>query len=369
MLNEFKVQNEDDLLTPGLVVYPKRVQHNIKAMLQLAGGTERLIPHIKTHKMAAVIKLQMDAGITQFKCATIAEMQLLISCGVSKILLAHQPTKEKIKQFIHWQKANPEIACSSLVDNLESLKIFSDLAKQQAVKINLWIDLNNGMNRTGILPERADQLYHALIKDHNTVFQGFHIYDGHIRPLDLKERIAKCDTDFKPVQGLINRIESKGGTVPNIITGGSPSFYPHTLRKNTLLSPGTTLFWDLGYKKIWKESPFLIAAVLITRLISKPNDNIYCFDLGHKAVASEMPLPRVEIIGMENAVHKGQSEEHLIVEFKEENNFKVGDLFYALPYHICPTVAKYNRAYTVENRTHTGYWDVQARDYQIDLNQ
>jgi D-serine deaminase-like pyridoxal phosphate-dependent protein len=369
MLNEFKVQNEDDLLTPGLVVYPKRVQHNIKAMLQLAGGTERLIPHIKTHKMAAVIKLQMDAGITQFKCATLAEMQLLISCGVSKILLAHQPTKEKIKQFIHWQKANPEIACSSLVDNLESLKIFSDLAKQQAVKINLWIDLNNGMNRTGILPERADQLYHALIKDHNTVFQGFHIYDGHIRPLDLKERIAKCDTDFKPVQALINRIESKGGTVPNIITGGSPSFYPHTLRKNTLLSPGTTLFWDLGYKKIWKESPFLIAAVLITRLISKPNDNIYCFDLGHKAVASEMPLPRVEIIGMENAVHKGQSEEHLIVEFKEENNFKVGDLFYALPYHICPTVAKYNRAYTVENRTHTGYWDVQARDYQIDLNQ
>ena len=295
MLNEFKVQNEDKLLTPGLLVYPKRVRHNIKAMLQLAGGTHRLIPHIKTHKMAAVIKLQMDAGITQFKCATLAEMQLLISCGVSKILLAHQPTKEKMQQFIHWQKSNPEIACSSLVDNLDSLKIFSGLAKQQAVKINLWIDLNNGMNRTGILPEIADQLYHALIKDQNTVFQGFHIYDGHIRPLDLKERIAKCDKDFKPVQELISRIQSEGGAVPNIITGGSPSFYPHSLRKNTLLSPGTTLFWDLGYKKIWEESPFHNAAVLITRLISKPNDNIYCFDLGHKAVASECPCPELKL--------------------------------------------------------------------------
>ena len=72
MLNELKVQNEEKLLTPGLLVYPKRVRHNIKAMLKLAGGTERLIPHIKTHKMAAVIKLQMDAGITQFKCATLA---------------------------------------------------------------------------------------------------------------------------------------------------------------------------------------------------------------------------------------------------------------------------------------------------------
>jgi len=126
MLNEIKVQNEDKLLTPALLVYPKRVRHNIKAMLQLAGGTHRLIPHIKTHKMAAVIKLQMDAGITQFKCATLAEMQLLISCEVRKILLAHQPTKEKMQQFIYWQKANPEIACSSLVDNLDSLKIYFD---------------------------------------------------------------------------------------------------------------------------------------------------------------------------------------------------------------------------------------------------
>ena len=89
------------------------------------------------------------------------------------------------------------------------------------------------------------------------------------------------------------------------------------------------------------------AAVVVTRLISIPNKNIYCFDLGHKAIASEMPLPRVEIFGLEKAVHKGQSEEHLILEYKQDNNFKVGDLFYGIPYHICPTVAKYNKAYTV----------------------
>ena len=112
------------------------------------------------------------------------------------------------------------------------------------------------------------------------------MYDWHIRPLDLQERISKCDAAFDSVSVLINQIESSGGSIPEIITGGSPSFYPHALRKNSLLSPGTTLLWDLGYKKIWKESPFLNAAVLITRLISKPNANTLCFDLGHKAVAS-----------------------------------------------------------------------------------
>jgi len=366
---EFKVQDEASLLTPGLLVYPERVSHNIAAMLEIAGGAARLIPHVKTHKMAVVIQMQMRAGIDQFKCATLAEMKLLIKCGVSNLLLAHQPTREKMRQFLHWQKENPSIACSTLVDNVESLNLFSDLATQFSTRIHLWIDLNNGMNRTGILPTKAYALYQELIARKNISFQGFHLYDGHIRPLDLEERIAQCNKDFIPVQNLIDRIEAEGGVVPHTITGGSPSFYPHALRSKNLLSPGTTLFWDLGYKRIWKESPFLNAAVLITRLISKPNDDIYCFDLGHKAVASEMPLPRVELIGMEQAEHLSQSEEHLVVKYEADNDFKVGDLFYAIPYHICPTVAKYNRAYTIEKGVHTGYWDIQARDYQIELDQ
>tara|TARA_A100000164_G_scaffold121532_1_gene107414 strand:+ start:4004 stop:5113 length:1110 start_codon:yes stop_codon:yes gene_type:complete len=368
MIDEFKVHDEDKLLTPGLLVYPDRVKQNIDAMLQITGGSNRLIPHIKTHKMSEVIKLQMKAGIRQFKCATLSEMNLLIGCGVDRILLAHQPTKEKMMQFIYWQIKNPSIAFETLVDNKDSLHMFSRLAVESGIKIKLWIDLNNGMNRSGILPEKAFSLYTSIKKNINFEFQGLHVYDGHIRPLDMNERIFKCNSDFESVTNLVKKIEEAGGVVPEIITGGSPSFYPHSLREKTLLSPGTTLLWDLGYKKIWKESPFINAAVLITRLISKPNTNIYCFDLGHKAIASEMPLPRVEILGLDDALHKGQSEEHLIIEYNKKNDFKVGDLFYALPYHICPTVSKYNRAYTIENHIHTGYWDIEARDYQIELN-
>ena len=91
-----------------------------------------------------------------------------------------------------------------------------------------------------------------------------------------------------------------------------------------------------GIPKIWQESPFLPAAVLITRLISIPNKNTYCFDLGHKAVASEMPLPRVAILGLEGAIHKGQSEEHLIIEYKSPNEFKIGDLFMRFPIIFAP---------------------------------
>lgn len=86
----YKVNQEKKLLTPGLLVYPERVKKNISAMISIAGGTERLWPHIKTHKMGEVVKLQMDQGIKRFKCATLGEVELLISCNVSHILLAHQ---------------------------------------------------------------------------------------------------------------------------------------------------------------------------------------------------------------------------------------------------------------------------------------
>ena len=79
-----------------------------------------------------------------------------------------------------------------------------------------------------------------------------------------------------------------------------------------------------------------------------------------------MSFPRVEILGLEDAIHIGQSEEHLIVEYNKKNDFKIGDLFYAIPFHICPTVAKYKKAYIVKNGEIGAFWEIEARDYQYD---
>ena len=365
--NWFKVNDESKILTPGLIVFPERIEHNIKSMISISGDVNRLIPHVKTYKMPSVVKLQMDYGIKEFKCATFGELEMLISCKVKHILLAIQPTKEKAIRFLNLQKKYPKIKFSTLVDNIDSLKLFSSLSKATDIRMNLWLDINNGMNRTGIIPDKALGLCLELFEDQNLKFNGLHVYDGHIRHSSLSKRLNQCNLDFEKVEQLVAQIKNKMGKLPQIITGGTPSFYPHSLRKKNLLSPGTTLLWDLGYQKIWKESPFLYAAVLVTRLISKPAPNIYCFDLGHKAVSSEMPLPRMEIFGLEEALHKSQSEEHLIVEYKRHKNLNIGDLFYAIPYHICPTVAKYNKSYVVINGEIQSSWDIQARDYQLSI--
>ena len=358
------LDNERLPITPGLLIYPERIEHNIDKMIALAGDINRLIPHVKTHKMPKIVQMQMKKGIRQFKCATLSEIKMLIKCKVDKILLAHQPTAEKFETFLNWQLQHPEIEFSTLVDNEHSLSMFSAMASQKNCDIHLWIDINNGMNRTGIVTDKAFDIYLKFVEKPNCKLKGLHVYDGHIRNPDLNERIAKCNHDFKAVKQLVIRIEKQEKRSLKVIAGGSPSFYPHSLDQNVMLSPGTTLLWDNNYTKIWPESPFQPGALLITRLISKPNTGVYCFDLGHKAVASEMPLPRVVFFGLEDAVHIGQSEEHLVLEYKGEDRFVIGDLFYAIPQHICPTVAKYNKAYVVENQKITTSWDIVARDYQ-----
>ena len=140
------------------------------------------------------------------------------------------------------------------------------------------------------------------------------------------------------------------------------------MRKGNYLSPGTTLLWDVGYKKLFPEMNFEIAAILVSRIISKPKKNIICLDLGHKSVASEMPLPRVIIHGLENAKHINQSEEHLIIESKRAKNYNIGDLVYATPFHICPTVSKFEYIQTISNGEISSLWKVKARNYNLKSN-
>ena len=109
---------------------------------------------------------------------------------------------------------------------------------------------------------------------------------------------------------------------------------------------------------------FLPAAVLLTRVISKPAPGFLCLDLGHKAIAPEMDFPRVELLGLKNSRQTGQSEEHLVIATEAAEQVVVGQEYYGIPMHICPTVAKYPQLLVVENHEVSDRWKVAARDYQ-----
>ncbi|MDX1313916.1 MAG: D-TA family PLP-dependent enzyme [Eudoraea sp.] len=366
--NWYRLRDTDQMVTPCLLVYPDRIQQNIERMLEITGSPSRLRPHIKTHKTAEIIQMQLDHGIRQFKCATIAEAELLGNCAAPDVLLAMQPVGYNIIRLFNLIAAFPETRFSTLVDSREIVAELDVEAGKRSIKLPLYLDLNTGMNRTGIIPgNQALELYRMISESKNLEAEGLHAYDGHIRNTDFEERKAECGKAFEAVERLKKSIENEGIRVKSVIAGGSPSFPVHALNPEVITSPGTTLLWDARYEELFPEMKMLKAAVLCSRVISKPAPNTICLDLGHKALAPEMPFPRVELLDIENCRQVSQSEEHLVLECEYPDQYRIGDVVYAIPMHICPTVAKYNKLITITNGQVSGSWKVAARDHQLTI--
>ena len=152
-----------------------------------------------------------------------------------------------------------------------------------------------------------------------------------------------------------------------MVAGGSPSFPIHAKREDVEASPGTTLLWDERYGSLFSDMDFLPAAELFCRIVSKPAEDLICLDLGHKSIAPEMDFPRVKIFGLEECQQISQSEEHLVLRCQDASSYQIGEAFYAIPMHICPTVAKYSMLHVVEAGEITGSWQVAARNHKLTI--
>ncbi|GAB2534801.1 D-TA family PLP-dependent enzyme [Spirosoma aerophilum] len=360
----YLINDIDQLDTPALVIYPDRVKQNIAFLIKGVDKVSRLRPHVKTNKSREACQLMLDAGITKFKCATIAEAEMLAMIGAPDVLLAYQPNEAKMHRLLSLMNAYPETKFSCLVDNLATAGKLSELAIAFDQVVPVYIDLNVGMNRTGIAPGGAVlTLYAELDTLPGVQPVGLHAYDGHLRDPDITVRTTQCDAAFWPVQLVSETLTSQGYTKPVLVVGGSPTFPIHAKRPEVECSPGTFIYWDRGYQSVLTEQPFLTAALVVSRVISLPDATKVCLDLGHKSVAAEGDLAqRVTFLNAPELKAIGQSEEHLVVEAPTGHSYQVGDVLYGLPNHICPTVALYERGYSIEDGRVTEEWRTISRD-------
>jgi D-threonine aldolase len=358
----YSVDNEDAIPSPALLVYPDRIQENLRRMIVLAGEASRLRPHVKTHKMPQIIAMKRAVGIDKFKTSTIAEAEMTAAAGGQDVLLAYQPVGPNIHRLLELIKRFPNTRFSALVDNPATLSQIAACAKLQNQVVCLYVDLNVGMNRTGIAPgPQAIELYRLLSTTDGVRPGGLHAYDGHIHETDLDTLKEKTRIAFEPVWKLIGDLRSGGLDVPNTIAAGTPTSSLLAKHDNIEVGAGTTVLWDFGQSESTPDLDFQNAAVLLARVVSQPTSDRICIDLGHKAVASEMAQPRVRWFGLEDATIVMHNEEHMVLEIDSADAFPVGTVVYGLPRHVCPTVALYHEVWCVEDRLACEKWPVVAR--------
>src|SRR4051794_10968076 len=149
---EFRLAAAARVLTPALLIDRDRVQHNVATTIRLLGGANRWRPHVKTAKLGYVMRMLVDAGVRQFKCATSLELNVACDAGAGDVLVAYPligANAARVRQIAEQQTS---VEISVLVENEAHAE------QWQGTRLSVFIDVNPGMNRTGIPEDRMDAI-------------------------------------------------------------------------------------------------------------------------------------------------------------------------------------------------------------------
>jgi len=361
------LKGAEAIRTPALVIDLDAVSDNIGATLRLLGNQpDRWRPHLKTAKLGLIMRTLVERGIRQAKCSTTLELETACKVGYADVLLAYPVTEPQAEMVRRIAGAFPAVRVSVLVENAAMLTPW------RGSRVGVFIDLNSGMDRTGMLLDGYGEIL-ALAMEIQAArlrLAGLHFYDGHANAFAAQDAERLVHAGYDRLFELVRRLQSDGIEIPEVVTAGTPAF-PHALRYNRFAdlgvlhrnSPGTVVYND---RKSLTQLPagagYRPAALVLSRVVSLPGPSRFCADAGHKAVSADAGVPTCEVLGHPDFLPRQPSEEHLPIDVPAGALLPArGDLLWLLASHICPTVNNFDHAVIVSGGAIQGIERVTAR--------
>ncbi len=365
-MTSYRIENVEALLTPALVIYTEIVDQNIAATLRLLGGdANRWRPHLKTAKLGFIMRRLAAKGVVNAKCSTTVELAAACESGMQDVLLAYAVVGANARRVKEVAEQYPNVRISVLIENVEQVAAWA------GTRIGMFVDVNPGMDRTGISQDGIDailQVVHAA----GSQFRGLHYYDGHMSATSLEEREKLAHKGYDRLMEIVAAVDLPVGEV---ITSGTPAF-PCSVSYASFkdgkfvhrTSPGTVVYSDAtSIKQLPAEWGYQPAALVVATVVSHPKPNVVTCDAGHKSVSADAGVPTCAVVGREDMIPLKPSEEHLPIEISGGAVPAIGSLLYLIPRHVCPTVNNFDDAVIVENGRAVGVEHVTARGHEVPL--
>ena len=217
----YAVHDTSELLSPSLLIYPQLVRRNIEEMIALAGDPARLRPHVKTHKMAEIVRLAESLGIRKHKCATIAEAEMAAAAGATDVLLAYPLTGPNLKRFVHLVRGYRTTTFRATVDHPDSARrSVGRRAGSRRRRFRCSSTWTSAWAAPASQPgDAAAELYALVDALPNLVVDGLHAYDGHIHDTDLTKRAADAAAGGFGEHAGLARPAAETGTARSPVRG------------------------------------------------------------------------------------------------------------------------------------------------------
>lgn len=365
----YRVADVETILTPALLIYPDLVEANITATIRMAAGNpNRWRPHMKTAKIPAVLQMLLVQGVKSLKCSTTLELLVACEVGFPDVLLAFSVMGANALRTAELADRFPQTRISVLVETAAQIEAW------RGKNIGLFVDINTGMNRTGVWQEGSPRIA-ELASLAGDQFRGLHYYDGQLSSVAAEDREMHSHAGYRKLMQIVEDLVKQGISVPEVITSGTPAA-PYAMSFELFhdapfihrISPGTVVYNDLTSLKQLPRFGYRPAACVLTTVVSHPTENTITCDAGHKSVSVDSGVPNCSVLGFEHLQPLKPSEEHLpITSPTGEDLPEMGDKLYLFPKHVCPTVNNFDHALFIRDGRVESMERVSARGHEQPL--
>jgi D-serine deaminase-like pyridoxal phosphate-dependent protein len=344
-----------ELDTPAVTIDLDIVERNIaRAQEQLARHGVANRPHIKTHKIPALAKMQVAAGAVGITCQKLGEAEVFADAGFDDILLTFNilgaSKTERLAELIRRTKR-----FCVVLDNEAVARELSDAGRRHDVDIRFLVECDTGFGRNGVQnPQAALDLAQAAMRMPRMQFDGLMTYPK-----------SHQDETRLFFQRALQLLGGAGVPVPVVSSGGTANVAGvGELSMVTEHRAGTYIYNDvmmvMAGAATWDDCAMRVRATVVSR----PTDTRAVLDTGSKSLTSDYKgvVGHGRIVEYPGAVIAGLSEEHGVVDLSASvERPRVGEIVHVIPNHCCVVTNMMDEVYGVRNGNVEVVWPVAAR--------
>lgn len=319
-------QRKSNFETPCLCLDLDAFESNVtRAAAVISASGKAWRPHAKCHKSPEIAAKLISTGALGITCAKVSEAEIFAQAGIRDILIAHLPVGQQRVQRLATlcRIASPIITC----DHYLQAQSLSVACEQAGTTCRVLVEINVGMNRTGVRPGRdLRELAIAVDRLPGLKLAGIMGYEGHVMSIDAPDKRRHA---IDAAMGILTEARDwyrQAGLCCDVVSAGGTG----SLRRNikcealTEVQAGGLIFGDPYYQQMPDADDYQPVLTVLSTVVSRPSFDRAVLDAGRKAITGEKVPPRVK--DPDDALVIGHNAEHIVLELgPEARELKIGD--------------------------------------------
>jgi len=355
--------------TPVLVMDIDATQRNIDEMQGLANaGGKALRPHAKTHKIIEVARMQLAAGAVGLQVAKLGEAEVFLASGVRDIFVGYPIVGAgKIERLLVLAE---QVRISTSLDDVAVAEPIGRAAAARGMVIDVMLEINTGLDRTGVLPADAVALAQRVGDMPGLHIKGIMTHEGQALPRSADEATLERETydACARMVAVADAIRAAGIACAEVSLGTTATArFDAKAPGVTEIRPGTYIFYDATMASHHAAQLQDTAVWVVATVVSRPSADRAVVDAGSKVLSSDRinqkdaPSMVGRIVDRPDHHVTRVMEEHGIIALPPGSDLKIGDRVAIVPSHICAAINLADSVLVARNGAIVDEWRVAAR--------